>query len=1057
MIKRRYVLAFLFLALAIAGIAVEIILVATGDIEYLSHMSVITGILIELWLLIASLGIIFGYKRFKGTLGIIGARVQGALSTYAIGVALVFWFALAGRIAPFNNDVWITGFVGFANILNNAILPLFMLFVWIFFPIDKKRPKKSDPVFWLIPLYVYFFVLIIIGMNTNWFPYAFLDPNWAFGLIGGDVILTLLLALAVTAALAAVFYYVGKLLVLLRIRQLDGKERTSTAELLLIDESMGNLFSRGSAAGEKVKKTRVKKDREIFGNGYDGEDLDKIVNLYKKPADEGDAYAQLVWGVVNEKGLGIPQDYVQAAYWYATSAEGNNSDGQNNLGVLYEKGLGVTQDYDKSAGLYRSAAAKGNANAQYNLGRAYYNGWGVPQDYERAAEWYKKSADQGNAKAQNNLADCCEKGLGVEKDTVLAERLRKRAGEKDPIFANEHIICYEAAAYPDNDDVFSRAYETYSKPAEEGNADAQLILGVANEKGLGVPKDAGQAAYWYAKAAKQGNPDAQNNLGVLYNRGEGVQKDDAKAAKWYDKAIAQDDANAEYNAANGYYNGKGVEKDYAKALDLYTKAAEQGNSDAQNNLAYMYEKGYGTPQDLEKAKYWYARAAEQGNENTLKSLGMSYKPSEYPLYIGYTDSVNGNKNAYQRLVDDEAIAAREAKAVEDARKAAKEAEERYRAIKAEEEAAKKEGREPVYSREDIEKAYRAFKDAEEAYLQAKAIEEAYREARNAEMAKMEAKITEDTYKAAKAAEEAKAAQERAEAAAARASEDARYAKNAKDAADEAARKAAEETARKAEEEAKGKKKVVDDDDDDEYSSVESFSILSGEGKKGGEEGDETPVMDIPDGYVYQDGWYYVSETGERVEFTGIRDDFYTNLPDELKPEFKDLFVDGRRINIPRFPFYVIDGDNTMFFRLVFTYITRYRKVISIELLDILYSYLVDKFTGNYSIVAKINDKLIRIYFARRKEPGVQDKCEAKCREDIEYNLKNVSDYPSNLYSFKRLVMILERQDNLYEARDYCKKALELGLVDGTKAGYPGRLERIERRIAEEEAVKSLRL
>ena len=135
-------------------------------------------------------------------------------------------------------------------------------------------------------------------------------------------------------------------------------------------------------------------------------------------------------------------------------------------------------------------------------------------------------------------------------------------------------------------------------------------------------------------------------------------------------------------------------------------------------------------------------------------------------------------------------------------------------------------------------------------------------------------------------------------------------------------------------------------------------------------------------------------------------------------------------------------------RLIFTYITRYRKVISLALLENLYNYLVNRFSEYPKVISRLNDKLIRIYFTRRKEAGVLDKCEIKCREDIEYCLNYVPDYPANMYSFKRLVMILERQNRLQEARSYCRTAIERGLIDGTKAGYQGRLERIEDRLRE---------
>ena len=49
--------------------------------------------------------------------------------------------------------------------------------------------------------------------------------------------------------------------------------------------------------------------------------------------------------------------------------------------------------------------------------------------------------------------------------------------------------------------------------AEQGNALAQLGLGVMYAKGQGVPQDYTQALIWYRKAAEQGDVRAQFGLG----------------------------------------------------------------------------------------------------------------------------------------------------------------------------------------------------------------------------------------------------------------------------------------------------------------------------------------------------------------------------------------------------------------------------------------------------------------------------------------------------------------------------------------------------------------
>ena len=46
---------------------------------------------------------------------------------------------------------------------------------------------------------------------------------------------------------------------------------------------------------------------------------------------------------------------------------------------------------------------------------------------------------------------------------------------------------------------------------------------------------------WYRKAADQGNAPAQVNLGLMYANGQGVAKDEVEAYKWWLLAGAQGD------------------------------------------------------------------------------------------------------------------------------------------------------------------------------------------------------------------------------------------------------------------------------------------------------------------------------------------------------------------------------------------------------------------------------------------------------------------------------------------------------------------------------------
>jgi TPR repeat protein len=88
--------------------------------------------------------------------------------------------------------------------------------------------------------------------------------------------------------------------------------------------------------------------------------------------------------------------------------------------------------------------------------------------------------------------------------------------------------------------------------AEQGFAPAQYNLGIAYDKGDGVPQDHSEAVKWYGKAAIQGHARAQNNLAASFGRGEGVEQNNLQAIAWYQVAANQGDALAQSNLATMY-------------------------------------------------------------------------------------------------------------------------------------------------------------------------------------------------------------------------------------------------------------------------------------------------------------------------------------------------------------------------------------------------------------------------------------------------------------------------------------------------------------------------
>jgi TPR repeat protein len=62
--------------------------------------------------------------------------------------------------------------------------------------------------------------------------------------------------------------------------------------------------------------------------------------------------------------------------------------------------------------------------------------------------------------------------------------------------------------------------------------------------GRGVPQNYVQAAKWVRAAAEQGNAEAQGLLGTLYGSGQGVPKDYVSAYMWLNLAAAQGEKEA---------------------------------------------------------------------------------------------------------------------------------------------------------------------------------------------------------------------------------------------------------------------------------------------------------------------------------------------------------------------------------------------------------------------------------------------------------------------------------------------------------------------------------
>ena len=118
----------------------------------------------------------------------------------------------------------------------------------------------------------------------------------------------------------------------------------------------------------------------------------RSIGLFRPLADQGDAWAQIMLGIMYVSGQGVPKDAAQAAKWFRLAADQGDAMAQTSLGTMYASGHGVPQDYAQAAKWFRLAADQANPSAQFMLGIMYQAGDGVPQDYVEAHKWFNLSA-----------------------------------------------------------------------------------------------------------------------------------------------------------------------------------------------------------------------------------------------------------------------------------------------------------------------------------------------------------------------------------------------------------------------------------------------------------------------------------------------------------------------------------------------------------------------------------------------------------------------------------------------------------------------------------------
>jgi TPR repeat protein len=116
------------------------------------------------------------------------------------------------------------------------------------------------------------------------------------------------------------------------------------------------------------------------------------------------------------------------------------------------------------------------------------------------------------------------------------------------------------------------------------------------------------------KLSEQGDPQAQTLLGHRYFYGQGVSMDQVEGCRWYRKAAEQGSAEAQCFVGFCYGVGDGVAQDVKEADRWNRRSANQGWPQGQMRIGLNYFFGHGASNvvDLVEAYKWLHLAATGG-------------------------------------------------------------------------------------------------------------------------------------------------------------------------------------------------------------------------------------------------------------------------------------------------------------------------------------------------------------------------------------------------------------------------------------------------------------
>ena len=326
------------------------------------------------------------------------------------------------------------------------------------------------------------------------------------------------------------------------------------------------------------------------GAGVD-KDVIRASRWYERSAEQGYREAQYRLGNMYLMGEGVRQSDTEALHWLEKAAQQGHADAGDNLANLKRISTARTREEleHEAASLpplkvEDKTAGKGNKKK-----RGFFKRW-LGRDEKPVAQprspaqnpFEHEAVIKPQNPAEPDIADTAMVKIDdvagattpKKKKKGFFSRLLGRGDKQEEKTAGATTPAGDTGPAPPGSGT-----EVQQPVAVTGStAVSNFELGMAYALGDSLEQDYAKAFEHFTRSAEQGYAPAQYRLGVAYANGDGAGKDLAKAVEWYEKSARQGHVIAQRSLALIYLNGQDdINQNKPLALAWYSLLAEDGN------------------------------------------------------------------------------------------------------------------------------------------------------------------------------------------------------------------------------------------------------------------------------------------------------------------------------------------------------------------------------------------------------------------------------------------------------------------------------------------------